>query len=318
MNIPVCYISGSNTGIITFDGKHFVDNTCISNINRELPNQDYMTCEVYNPNNICTIVGRDNRDYIVCFGDNALYRLNRASMNKYRLSNAVIKNGRLTLIDKVDDLGYRFPDKKIVFGGRLSDTRQSSIGIARKFYGTYEGKLCIIKFSKWSNNKDLINEVKYYKIASILGVRCCKAFLSKYDDKLCCLSFFEYNQSKDMFSSFKKLNKSDSEIYESLSKQEKIEYDKMLLLDYLLLQQDRHKSNIALLNNKMYPLFDNGECLGLGAIGYFSENYRVYVKRLPKSYIKQLIDFKKINQVYKMLDKAELELVNNNIKELNI
>lgn len=50
-------------------------------------------------------------------------------------------------------------------------------------------------------------------------------------------------------------------------------------LDYIMSQQDRHMSNIALLNRGMYPLFDNGECLGIGTIGFFSQNYRIYMER---------------------------------------
>lgn len=47
----------------------------------------------------------------------------------------------------------------------------------------------------------------------------------------------------------------------------------MLVVDYILAQQDKHMSNMALKNGYMYPLFDNGECLGIGTIGEFSKNF---------------------------------------------
>ena len=63
--------------------------------------------------------------------------------------------------------------------------------------------------------------------------------------------------------------KSFGEILKSLSDKDKWIFDKYMLLDYILLQEDRHYSNLAVVNNRLYPLFDNGECLGIGSIGYF-------------------------------------------------
>ena len=102
------------------------------------------------------------------------------------------------------------------------------------------------------------------------------------------------------------------------SKEEKIEFDKMMILDYILSQQDRHYSNIALLNDKMYPLFDNGECLGIGSIGFFSENYRKYVRRLNRNYIKKIIDISNLHQIKNILNPDEAKIVQSNIKELQI
>ena len=320
MSIPVCYISqyGRIIGTCDFDGTKFIDNKSTSILNRKLPVQDYISCEIIDESNICTVVGRDNKEYIVCFGDNALYRVDRETLSKYNVSNAIIKNGKLFITDKVEDLGYRFPDKKIVFNAKFKEIKQSSIGIARKFYGKYNKRYCVVKFSKQSNNRDIQNEIKYYEIASILGVKCCRVVYSRYDNKDCCISFFEYDKNKDVFSSFKKLNKPIEQIYKSLSKDEKIEFDKMMILEYILSQQDRHYSNIALLNDKMYPLFDNGECLGVGSIGFFSENYRKYVRRLDRNYIKQIIDFSKLHQIKNILNPDEVKLVQSNIKELQI
>ncbi len=265
MNIPVCYIEqyGNIIGTYEFNEDKFIDNIVSTSQDRILPIQNYTDCSVINRNNICTIVGRDNREYIVCFGDNSLYRISRDKLNNYNISNAIIKNNRLTILDDINDLGHRFPDKSIKFSNIFTDIKQSSIGIARKFIGTYNGCTCIVKFSKRSDNKDIQNEIKYYEIAKSLNIKCCRAYYSKYDNRDCCISIFEYNMNNDIFSSFKKLNKPIEEIYKSLSKIDKQEFDKMMLLDYLLSQQDRHYSNIALINDRMYPLFDNGESLGI-------------------------------------------------------
>lgn len=319
MGIPVCYIEqyGNIIGTYEFDGVSFKDNIGNSIIKRNLPVQNITSCIIINAD-ICTLVGRDSRHYIVCFGNNSLYRVTREELNKYKISNAVIKNGRLIVTDKLFELGHRFPDKNIGFSNVLTNIKQSSIGVARKFYGTYNGHKCIVKFSKRKDNKDIKNELKYYKIAKILNIKCCRVYYSKYDNRECCISIFEYSTDNDIWSSFKKLNKPIEKIYNTLSRSDKQEFDKMLILDYLLSQQDRHYSNIALINDKIYPLFDNGECLGIGSIGQFSQNYRKYVQRLPKEYIKQLIDFRKLDEIYKLLNTYEINIVKKNIKELFI
>lgn len=321
MQIPVCYITqyGNIIGTIDYLDNHiFRDNRDNYSIERELPLQDLISCEVIN-NNICTVVGRDKKYYIVCFGDNYLYRINRDTLIKYNISNAKqTRDNRIIITDKIHDLGCLFPDKDIIFDKNYIGEYQTSLGIARKFFAKYKGHYCIVKFSKRSDNKDLENEIKYYKIARILGVDCCRVIYSKYDGRDCCISIFEYNREKDVFSSFRKLNKPLGKIYEQLSDKDKIKYNNMMILDFVLSQQDRHYSNIALCNNRLYPLFDNGECLGIGSIGHFSANNRQFVKKLPVNYIRKFISRQQLAEILKILNEDEQHLLRNNLKELSI
>ena len=198
MSIPVCYITqyGQVIGTVEYVGNHtFIDNRRNYSTNRILPSQDLVSCEVVNNNCICTVVGRDNRHYIVCFGDNYLYRLSRDAISNYIISNAKqTQGGNLIIVDKVRDIGKLFPDKGIIFERQFIGEHITSLGMARKFFARYDNRECIVKFSKRSDNRDLKNEVKYYAIAKILNIDCCRVVYSRYDGRDCCISIFEYNR----------------------------------------------------------------------------------------------------------------------------
>lgn len=324
LRLPVCKISSYNNivGTIFYDtsSNRFIDDKV--RIQRILPVQDFASC-ITMTNNLCTVVGKDysTGNYIVCFGDNFLYSLDKESLYKYRLTNIKIcKDNRFRCIDgKLEDLSYLFPDKKIEFLDEKSSIQESSLGVARKFVAKYNNKLCVVKFSKLRNNMDLINEIKYYKLAQILGVSCCKVHLSKYFGKMCCISEFRYNINKDVFNSFKVLGGNPMKIYQNLSSKDKMKFDKLMVLDYIVEQQDRHMSNIALCNDKLYPSFDNGECLRVGSVGYFSSNFRTYVERLDSEYIKGLFRSIDINRIKGVLsNNEEYDLVVNNMKRLGL
>lgn len=262
---------------------------------RILPKLDNLAC-ILESNNIATVVGRDKRYYIVSFGDRYLYRLDRKSLVRYRVSNLSSKG---KLIDtNLPDLGTLFPDKQIDYLYGIEEYQKSSIGVAKKFYAMYNGRKCVVKFSKYSD-KELVYEQLYYKIGSLLGVPVCKCSCSIYRGRKCSISVVEYD-SDDVFMSIKSLGGNLSQIYGRLDKRECRRLDSALLLDYIMLQQDRHMSNIALVNKKFYPLFDNGECLGLGPIGFFSSNFRKYTESLNKEYRHDLIkwDIQGCNQEF--------------------
>lgn len=289
MLIPVAKVLNREMYVVyNTDTNQFDD---ISGIiyNRQLPVQDYMSCCVYNHANLCTIIGKVGKDYVVNLGDNQAYLIDRDVLNGYSVTNAKIDSlGRLRCMDKLVDLSYLFPDMGIKFLGVLNQQQKSSIGQAKKFFCAYKGQLACCKFSK-SNGQDLANEVLIYKTCKLLGVKCCRTVKVVYNGKPAILSFYDYRPDKDIFMSFKQCGKSISEIYDSLSKQDKMEFDKMMLLDYITLQQDRHMSNLAIKNGGIYPLFDNGDCMGVGGVGYFSAELRRYVERLDKQYVRHLV-----------------------------
>lgn len=293
MEIPVYKLAqyGVILGTVFYDTKtnKFVDKMAI--VDRDLPIQDYLSCEVV-CNNTVTVVGKDysNGDYIVCFGDNMLYSLRKRELRRYRMTNIkVSRDDKFICIDgKYEDLSYLFPDKNIEFLGMSVYSQESSLGVAKKFTATYKDNICIVKFSKLSSQKDLYNEIKYFKLAKLFGVDCCTVRLSTYFGKKCCISELSYDPTKDVFKSFKSTGRNPMEIYKSFSKEERIKFDKLMILDYMVEQQDRHMSNIAVCNGRLYPTFDNGECLGIGGIGYFSRNFRNYVEKLDKGYIRSI------------------------------
>ena len=120
--------------------------------------------------------------------------------------------------------------------------------------------------------------------------------------------------NNDIYISFKNLNKSFGEILKSLSDKDKWIFDKYMLLDYILLQEDRHYSNLAVVNNRLYPLFDNGECLGFNSISYFSSNFRSYVERLDKNYLRSLCTVN--NKFYELLNHNQISLVKNEVNKI--
>ena len=265
MEIPVCHITEYNTikGTIVYNLESDSFSDKLGYIaDRTLPRQDYFTCAV-DETDICTVVGKVKNNFVVCFGDNFLYYIPEdIILSRYRVSNLLlVDDKRQQCIDgSLKDLSYLFEENKIRFISMLKEQQASSLGLARKFFAEYDGKVCIVKFSKHSNKEcaDLKNEVTYKQIADILGIPCCSVKLSSYYNRPCILSFFEYDNSRDVFMSFKSTGLKPSEIYLRLSDEEKWKYDRMMLLDYILEQGDRHFSNIALVNQDMYPLFDNG------------------------------------------------------------
>lgn len=284
MLIPVAYITnygGNPIGCVAYNtDTHKFNDTDISLAKGAiLPIQDYLSCEVKGL--YATIVGKNYKEYVCCFGDNMLYSLSKEQLSHYKLTNVKItKDNRLICRQgKMQDLSYLFPDKRIQFVRLSRELQNSSIGIAKKFYAKFNGKDCLIKFSK-GNENDLINEVLYYKVGKILNIRVCKAILTQYNGKNCIASIFEYDKKKDSYLSFKNTNKTLGDIRNSFCESDKLEFDKALILDYLLSQQDRHLSNLAIVNGRFYPLFDNGECLGLSPISYFSNRFRQYIERM--------------------------------------
>lgn len=306
MEIPVCNLTkrGLIIGYIAYDTSinKFKDKLGVYT-DRVLPFQDYYVPSDLDSHNIVTLVGKDYKYnmYIICFGDNFLFSIDKSKLLRYKISNAKLtKDYRIFCIDgKLPDLSYMFPDRGIQFISLHQGVQNSSQGIAKKFFGLYKNKYSIVKFSKISSSEDLDNEILYKNLADILKVPCCKVYKSVYYNKPCCISNFEYDIGVDYFQSFKSTNKRLEEILNRLDKKSKQDLDKILLLDYLVNQQDRHLSNIALCNDRIYPAFDNGECFNLGSIGYFSENFRRYIERLDKRYLYSLVnlDLKRIKNI---------------------
>lgn len=325
MKIPICNqtdLYGRIINTTLFNTKTYKFETTSERFSRELPELSYIDYQITSKGT-ATILGKVRNEYVVNFGDKQAYLMNKDSILKagYKLSNIkIIASGKFISIDgKLDDLSKLFPDTQIKFIGACNTSNKSSIGFADKFIGQYKGKKCVIKFSKPAySNQDILNEFIYYKIATILKIPCCTIYLSEYFGRKCCISMYEYDTNNDIFISFRNTGKSISEIYRSFSQEDRNKFDKMMILDYIVEQQDRHLSNLALVNGHMYSSYDNGECLGIGAQGYYSAQFRKYVEANLKNRIKDLINCNKLKEVMKLpeLNANQKQIIGRNIKKL--
>lgn len=151
------------------------------------------------------------------------------------------------------------------------DTINSPEGCNIKRYGVYEGKYGIYKERLHPLSTDVESEVAVYNLAKRLGVPCCKAVQT---DENTVFSEFEYNFAKEQIIHFRRLfdgtpGRSDNELANIMEKRPeyKDSFYKMIFLDFLTLQDDRHLSNFAIKVNhetkteSFYPLYDNGRSL---------------------------------------------------------
>ena len=105
----------------------------------------------------------------------------------------------------------------------------------------------------------------------MLGIDCCQAWLVNSKDDILAFSKFEYNFAKEYIVHarrfFKENERTENEYKNLISKfpEFKTDIQKMIIIDFITRQTDRHLSNLAILYNKtgksFYPLYDNGRSL---------------------------------------------------------
>lgn len=325
MRIPICNqidLYGRIINTTIFNTETYKFETTSELFSRELPELSYIDYQV-NSKGIATILGKVRNDYVINFGNKQAYLMNKESILKfgYKLSNIKIAtSGKFICTDgKLGNLSKLFPDTQIKYSRACNIENKSSVGFADKLIGQYKGKRCIVKFSKPAyNNQDILNEYLYYKIAKALEIPCCQVYLSKYFGRKCCISMYEYDINNDVFVSFRNTNKSISEIYRNFNQVDKDIFDKIMILDYIVEQQDRHLSNIALVNGHIYPSYDNGECLGIGAQGYYSAQFRKYVEANLKNRVRNLISCDKLKEIMELkeLNSNQKQIIRKNIEKL--
>lgn len=118
---------------------------------------------------------------------------------------------------------------------------------------------------------DVESEVAVYKLGQRIGVPCCEAVQT---DENTVFSKFEYNFSKEQIVHFRHLfedgeRTSNNELENLITKRPDYisDFYKMIFLDYLTRQDNRHLSNFAVKINPetrietFYPLYDNGRSL---------------------------------------------------------
>jgi hypothetical protein len=154
--------------------------------------------------------------------------------------------------------------KRVDAAGDSIDTPE---GYNIKRYGVYNGQYGIYKQRINPLVTDVESEIAVYQLGERLGVPCCPAVRAGNDTVF---SVFLYDFSKEYIIHFRRLfegARSDNEYQNLLAvrPQYRDEIARMILLDFITRQDDRHLSNIAIKvsgkTESFYPLYDNGRSL---------------------------------------------------------
>jgi hypothetical protein len=172
----------------------------------------------------------------------------------------------------------------------VGDSIDTPEGYNIKRYGVYNGQYGIYKQRISPLTTDVESEVAVYLLAQKLGVPCCPAYRT---DKDTVFSEFLYDFSKEYIVHFRRLfdGARPANEYRNLitvRPQYCEDIARMILLDFITRQDDRHLSNIAVKISpgaeSFYPLYDNGRSL-------FFEDTEEMVKRAVGDPVKYATGF---------------------------
>jgi len=216
------------------------------------------------------IVSRDRRDI-----ERIMFRMGLSQYDVLRIAEVtrgmhpkdllwVARSKNEQLNDAMTDVFSSVFHQRVDLIGDSVDTPE---GYNIKRYGVYDGKYGIYKQRISPLHTDVESEVAVSLLAQKLGVPVCQAVQT---DKDTVFSTFAYDFSKEYIVHFRRLfdgARSDNE-YQNLTgirPQYRDEIARMILLDFITRQDDRHLSNIAIKINdtgeSFYALYDNGRCL---------------------------------------------------------
>jgi hypothetical protein len=154
------------------------------------------------------------------------------------------------------------------------DSMDTPDGYNIKRYGVYKGKYGIYKKRLSPLSCDAESEIAVYELAKLMKVPCCRA--CRIDDDTI-FSEFEYDFAKEYIVHMRKLFegtegsspfvRGENEYLNLISSRPQFQADfvRMIALDFVTRQDDRHLSNIAIKisaeGESFYPLYDNGRSL---------------------------------------------------------
>jgi len=216
------------------------------------------------------IVSRDRRDI-----EKILFRCGLTHYDVFRIADItrgihpkdllwIAYNEKESLDKVITNVFDSVFHQKIDLVGDSIDTPE---GYNIKRYGVFNGKYGIYKQRISPLITDVESEAAVFLLSQKLGIPCCPAYRV---DKDTIFSTFLYDFSKEYIVHFRRLfnnPRSDNE-YQNLiavRPQYKNDIARMILLDFITRQDDRHLSNIAVKisgkNETFYPLYDNGRSL---------------------------------------------------------
>ena len=172
------------------------------------------------------------------------------------------KNEKLS--DIITDVFNSVFHRKLDLAGDSIDTPE---GYNIKRYGAHKRQYGIFKQRINPLTTDVESEVAVYLLAEKMRIPCCPAYRTDEDTVF---STFLYNFSSEYIVHFRRFFeslRSDNEYQNLLSvrPQFKDDFIRMITLDFITRQDDRHLSNIAIKihgkNESFYPLYDNGRSL---------------------------------------------------------
>lgn len=217
------------------------------------------------------VVSRDRRDI-----ERILFRCGLSSYDVLKIAEVtrginakdllwIAKDENERLSDIMTDVFESVFLQKIDLVGDSVDTPE---GYNIKRYGVFDGSYGIYKQRINPLVTDVESELAVFRLAERLGIPCCPAYRA---DKNTVFSAFLYDFTKEYIVHIRRLfdgARSDNEYQNLLSvrPQYKDDFIRMIMLDFITRQDDRHLSNIAVKissdgHESFYPLYDNGRSL---------------------------------------------------------
>ena len=222
------------------------------------------------------VVSRERRDI-----EKILFRCGLSSYDVIRIgiaTKAVSAGDMLWITDnpseKMQDATSDVFDS--VFLHRIDaqgDSIDTPEGFNIKRYGVYRGHYGIYKKRISPITCDAESELAVSRLGKLMGVPCCRTYKVDNDTVF---SVFEYDFAREYIVHMRRLyeareqagfNRDSNEYLNLLSirPQYQSDYIRMMILDFVTRQDDRHLSNIAIKigesGESFYPLYDNGRSL---------------------------------------------------------
>ena len=272
----VKYLKWENTVIGVINSDYSVDFTDVNNIPgfEVLPKDNHWTSQQFQKFLNDRVLSSGRRDI-----EKILFRCGLSAYNVFAVADKTKAVNAKDLFWMSNDADEKFENAitdvfESVFikhTDMTGDSINTPDGCNVKRYGCYNGKYGIYKKRLHPVSGDVESEVAVYKLANRIGVPCCRAV--KVDDDTV-FSEFQYNFAQEQIVHFRRLFEGDTqrggnELMNLIGKrpQYKNDFYKMIFLDFLTLQDDRHLSNLAMKVNlktkqeSFYPLYDNGRSL---------------------------------------------------------